>query len=44
VTAACSTCEGFAVWRHAARELGERGLAYLHLVEPRTDQNSDINF
>jgi N-ethylmaleimide reductase len=35
--------EGFAVWRHAARELGERGLAYLHLVEPRTDQNSDIN-
>jgi N-ethylmaleimide reductase len=35
--------EGFAVWRYAARELGRRGLAYLHLVEPRADKNSDTN-
>jgi N-ethylmaleimide reductase len=35
--------DGFALWRHAARELGERGLAYLHLVEPRADKSSDVN-
>jgi len=23
--------------------LGQRGLAYLHVVEPRADQNSDVN-
>jgi N-ethylmaleimide reductase len=35
--------DGFAIWRHAARELGERGLAYLHLVEPRAEKSSDVN-
>lgn len=35
--------EGFAVWRYAVRELGLRRLAYLHLVEPRADKNSDTN-
>ena len=28
---------------HLAGELGRRGLAYLHVIEPRADQNSDIN-
>ncbi|MDX6751885.1 alkene reductase [Geminicoccaceae bacterium 1502E] len=28
---------------HVSAELGRRGLAYLHLVEPRADQNSDVN-
>ena len=32
-----------ALFAHAAAELGRRGLAYLHLVEPRADQNSDVN-
>jgi N-ethylmaleimide reductase len=31
------------LYDHVAAELGRRGLAYLHLVEPRADQNSDIN-
>lgn len=28
---------------YVTAELGKRGLAYLHLVEPRADQNSDTN-
>jgi N-ethylmaleimide reductase len=32
-----------ALFDHAAAELGKRGLAYMHLVEPRADQNSDVN-
>lgn len=32
-----------ALYRHVAAELGQRGLAYLHVVEPRADQNSDAN-
>lgn len=28
---------------YVTAELGRRGLAYLHVVEPRADQNSDIN-
>jgi hypothetical protein len=35
--------DGFAIWRHTARELCERCLAYLHLVEPRADKSSDVN-
>lgn len=31
------------LFNHAARELGRRGIAYIHLVEPRADQNSDVN-
>lgn len=32
-----------ALFEHAVQSLGTRGLAYLHLVEPRADQNSDVN-
>lgn len=32
-----------ALFDHVTAELGRRGLAYLHLVEPRADQASDIN-
>jgi N-ethylmaleimide reductase len=35
--------EGFAVWRNAASELGKRGIAYIHVVEPRADKSSDTN-
>jgi N-ethylmaleimide reductase len=28
---------------YAATELGKRGLAYLHVIEPRADQHSDTN-
>lgn len=31
------------LYRHVATELGRRELAYLHVVEPRADQNSDVN-
>jgi N-ethylmaleimide reductase len=31
------------LYRHAAAELGRRDIAYLHVVEPRADQNSDVN-
>lgn len=32
-----------ALFAHVARELGRRKLAYLHVVEPRADQTSDVN-
>lgn len=32
-----------ALFDHVATALGTRGLAYLHLVEPRADQASDVN-
>lgn len=32
-----------ALFDHVTAKLGERGLAYLHLVEPRADQTSDVN-
>ncbi|MFH6785125.1 MULTISPECIES: alkene reductase [Methylobacterium] len=32
-----------ALFDHVAAELGTRGLAYLHVVEPRADQSSDVN-
>jgi N-ethylmaleimide reductase len=32
-----------ALFDHAASVLGQRRLAYLHLVEPRADQSSDVN-
>ncbi|GAC1343906.1 MAG: alkene reductase [Acetobacteraceae bacterium] len=32
-----------ALFGHVATELAPRGLAYLHLVEPRADQSSDVN-
>ncbi len=32
-----------ALFDHVTGELGRRGLAYLHVVEPRADQNSDTN-
>lgn len=32
-----------ALFDHLTAELGRRGLAYLHVVEPRADQNSDSN-
>ena len=32
-----------ALFDHLAAELGRRGLAYLHVVEPRADQTSDTN-
>jgi len=32
-----------ALFSHVARELGRRKLAYLHVVEPRADQTSDVN-
>jgi N-ethylmaleimide reductase len=32
-----------ALFDHVAAELGRRHLAYLHLVEPRADQTSDVN-
>ena len=28
---------------HVGRELGTRGLSYLHVIEPRADQSSDVN-
>lgn len=31
------------LFQHAASELGERHLAYIHVVEPRADQSSDNN-
>lgn len=31
------------LFNHAARALGERDIGYIHLVEPRADQNSDVN-
>ncbi len=31
------------LFNHVATELGNRHLAYLHLVEPRADQKSDVN-
>ncbi|MBW3559205.1 MAG: alkene reductase [Proteobacteria bacterium] len=31
------------LFNYVTRELGRRGLAYLHLVEPRADQQSDAN-
>lgn len=33
----------YALFSQAATELGSRSLAYLHLVEPRANQNSDVN-
>jgi N-ethylmaleimide reductase len=35
--------QGFDVWRYAVRELGKRGIAYIHVVEPRADKSSDTN-
>lgn len=32
-----------ALYSFVCAELGKRGLAYLHLVEPRADQSSDVN-
>lgn len=32
-----------ALFQHAAAELGRRQVAYLHVVEPRADQSSDVN-
>jgi N-ethylmaleimide reductase len=32
-----------ALYDHVATELSSRGLAYLHIVEPRADQTSDVN-
>lgn len=32
-----------ALLEHVTVELGRRGLAYLHMIEPRADQNSDTN-
>lgn len=32
-----------ALFDHLTAELGRRGLAYLHVVEPRADQASDVN-
>ena len=32
-----------ALFDYVTAQLGERHLAYIHLVEPRADQNSDIN-
>lgn len=32
-----------ALYGHVGRELGRRGLAYVHVVEPRADQESDVN-
>jgi N-ethylmaleimide reductase len=32
-----------ALYTYVAGELGRRGLAYLHVIEPRADQNSDTN-
>lgn len=32
-----------ALFQHAAAELGRRKVAYLHVVEPRADQSSDVN-
>jgi N-ethylmaleimide reductase len=32
-----------ALYNHVGGELGRRGVAYLHVVEPRADQNSDVN-
>lgn len=32
-----------ALFDYVGRELGTRGLAYLHVVEPRADQSSDVN-
>jgi N-ethylmaleimide reductase len=32
-----------ALFDHVTAALGTRGLAYLHLVEPRADQESDVN-
>jgi len=32
-----------ALYAHVGAELGKRGLAYIHVVEPRADQNSDVN-
>lgn len=31
------------LFHHVATELGHRKLAYLHVVEPRADQSSDVN-
>lgn len=31
------------LYDHVGAELGKRGLAYLHVVEPRADQQSDVN-
>ncbi|WP_341711818.1 alkene reductase [Erythrobacter sp.] len=35
--------DGAAMWDHVVAQLGLRSLAYLHLVEPRADQRSDVN-
>ncbi len=32
-----------ALFQHAAAQLGRRQIAYLHVVEPRADQSSDVN-
>lgn len=32
-----------ALYKHVGDKLARRGLAYLHVVEPRADQNSDTN-
>ena len=32
-----------ALFDHVGHELGKRGLSYLHVVEPRADQSSDVN-
>jgi N-ethylmaleimide reductase len=32
-----------ALYDHVGQVLGQRGLAYLHVVEPRADQSSDTN-
>lgn len=33
--------DGIALWEHVVSELGKRGLAYLHLIEPRADFTND---
>lgn len=32
---------GLALWEYVIRELGKRGIAYLHLIEPRSDFTND---
>jgi 2,4-dienoyl-CoA reductase-like NADH-dependent reductase (Old Yellow Enzyme family) len=35
--------EGFTVWNYVADALGRRSIAYLHLIGPRADEQSDNN-
>ena len=36
-----SDSAGLALWEHVVRELGKRQIAYLHLIEPRSDFTND---